>query len=363
MTSKPDARPDDRKRKNTWQHLSIDSPALDTGEVGTEFLMNLMYMFAGVYTTSNTMTRLKKLQWNIFPFLAHCQCLQYIILEFVLRRDSFINLITTVLQMAMFLVNSATFYRSRRLGSVSRDIPRKTQRAAFIWGIAVCLVFLALWVWKWISQPVPGEYAVIIPALLFLTPVCVYQLVMILLLVGQFRRFNASLIKHLDATIQGNDADVVHNELVKGNEVSFDYFRKHIAVPFLPFFFCLIIIIALGLVSLYIFDPATDPNDNRFMVISVAYLLMVFLTCAICLFVFVEVDQKAYYLHMKMLKNRTMQKADLACLLIVYEHLIPRAEILGVQVTTGRVVALMIPVVTAVLPKAFNALADYSKSH
>jgi hypothetical protein len=131
MTSKPDARPDDRKRKNTWQHLSIDSPALDTGEVGTEFLMNLMYMFAGVYTTSNTMTRLKKLQWNIFPFLAHCQCLLYpfFILEFVLRRDSFINLITTVLQMAMYLVNSATFYRSRRLGSVSRDIPRKTQRA------------------------------------------------------------------------------------------------------------------------------------------------------------------------------------------------------------------------------------------
>jgi hypothetical protein len=39
-------------------------------------------------------------QWNIFPFLAHCQCLQYIILKFVLRRDSFINLITTVLQRA-----------------------------------------------------------------------------------------------------------------------------------------------------------------------------------------------------------------------------------------------------------------------
>jgi hypothetical protein len=71
MTSKPDARPDDRKRKNTWQQLSIDSPALDTGEDGTEFLMNLMYMLAGVYTTSNTMTRLKKLLWNIFPFLAH----------------------------------------------------------------------------------------------------------------------------------------------------------------------------------------------------------------------------------------------------------------------------------------------------
>ena len=141
MTSKPDARPDDRKRKNTWQHLSVDSPALDTGEVGTEFLMNLMYMLAGVYTTSNTMTRLKKLLWNIFPFLAHCQCLQNIVLvAFVLRQYPFITIITTVLQSAMFLVNSATFYRSRRLGSVSRDIPRKTQRAAFIWGIAVCSV-------------------------------------------------------------------------------------------------------------------------------------------------------------------------------------------------------------------------------
>ena len=242
MTSKPDARPDDRKRKNTWQHLSVDSPALDTGEVGTEFLMNLMYMLAGVYTTSNTMTRLKKLLWNIFPFLAHCQCLQNIVLvAFVLRQYPFITIITTVLQSAMFLVNSATFYRSRCLGSVSRDIPRKTQRAAFIWGNAVCLVFLALWVWKLGSQPVqPGVYAYTIPSLLFLTPVCAYQLVMILLLVGQFRRFNASLIKHLDATIQGNDADVVHNELVKGNEVSFDYFRDgnnplHLLQSHLPF--------------------------------------------------------------------------------------------------------------------------------
>jgi len=316
------------------------------------------------------MTWREKLLWNMFPFVAHCLCIQaFIYYVFGSQRLPFLSLLTLVLQTVSWLLNSATFYRSRRLGSVSRDIPRKTQRAAFLWGFAACLTFYALHAWNLVAGPLKtgGDYARIIAGTLILLPMSVYQYVMMLLLVGQFRRFTASLMKDLDATVQGNDADVVHNKLVEGNEVSFGYFRKHIAVPFLPFFFMLLTIIAVSVVSLYTAyatsATSAPPTSTPELIIIAAYLSMVFLTCALCLFVFVEIDQKAYYLHMKLLKNTQIQKADLACLLIAYEHLVPRADILGVQVTTGRVAALIIPVVTAVLPKAFNALADYAKSH
>jgi hypothetical protein len=355
MTSKTDARPDERARRNTWQNLFIGNPALDTGDDGTEFLIDLMYMFAGVYTTSKDKARLQKILWNIFPFLSHCTLLVLFIVNLSDdKKIPFMLKMAQILMLVSLVLNSVTFYRSRRLGSVSRDVPRKTLRAAFVSGIPVCLVMDALYVWTATEtlEYLPPNIASIV----FVVPVTVYQLVMILMLVRQFRRFNTSFSKHLDALVEGNDADVVHTDLVKGNEVSFAFFRKHIAEPFLTFFFFSIAAVAFCVV--YLYAPHVDELFSQVLIVS--FMSLYILTCAMCLFIFVEIDQNANVLHRKLLKNRTMRKADLACLLIVFEHLIPRAEILGAKVTVGIVAAMVVPVVSAVVPKVFEALVDFS---
>ena len=57
-----------------------------------------------------------------------------------------------------------------------------------------------------------------------------------------------------------------------------------------------------------------------------------------------------------------MAASDLACVLLVFHHLIPRAEIFGLTITMAKVMSIIIPMISAMMPKVISVLTLLSKS-
>ena len=267
----------------------IPTQNIDSEDNSNNFLVDLMYMFSGVYNISISIPTWKRIIWNVYPAISQMYTFFTLILVWSSRlieppkNQLKPSLILRLSQTSLFLMNLSAFYSfyvSRKSGISIQRISRQIIKFAFILGTIFTILVTAVYIANVvITKPFSGGGIYLVHYIAFLVfnvPVFSFQTVVIGLHVWQYYQLVVTAFNELEAMEEKNDAKMFHIRLVEARDECFLYFKKYIALPFLPFFCFSAALVVLNVIVIYLpqVDDTISPEvKTANLMLEILYLI------------------------------------------------------------------------------------------